>query len=261
MKIIWHILKKDFRRRRWMLLLLASVWLAKTAMLYEMQVLVYHGRWYYQTFALNGLGLIDARLSFAGYENEDTFALVARIGSFADIYVLAGIIFCVIAEDSPLNPWSFWRTRPVGYRQLIAAKALFIALVVWPVPVVLQLTANLFGAGLADFSHYWTSHLLDGMPTLILIQAAWAAAAVLVAALWRNRFIGISVMVIIFCVMLNLAMAFGWWEHPHFAWVVPAGLAGSAGIAYAMYRRSSRRFGYALLAELAVGIFILLSIP
>ena len=272
MRLIWHIVKKDFRRCRWMLLLLAAIWLVKTVLLYETLHRYDRFSWNEVSIALNGVRLIDLAISrYANYP-LDTVALLARLSSFTDIFLLLGVILCVMKEDSPIEERPFWRTRPIHFEQMFAAKALFIAMVAWPVPVALQMVANIWVFG--PFSHWyyfdWLSHLIfdalshgfRGVPDVILIQAGWAAVAIVAAALWKNWVVGLGVMALAFLLMLSTSMSLELnWDHPHFSFVVPVGLAGSAAIAFVMYRGSNRKLAFSMFASLTALIFTLLSIP
>ena len=266
--IIWHIVRKDFRRCRWALWLLAGVWLVKSVLLFTLLIQndPRPSVWDYYTDALNGTEVIGWVIAYChNFVGEfSDFSIFWWVCGYADFFLLVGIILCLMKEDSTLDEKSFWRTRPISNWQMFTAKALFIGLIVWPAPVALQILVNVLAPSFAGTDPSWLPHWRDEVPDVILIQTVWVAPAILVGSLWRNRVIGVCVFTLVFALMIAAGAALNLANDPgvgRFGWIAFTLLAGSVLIAFAMYQRPNRAFGFSLFGLLVAIIFTLLFLP
>lgn len=153
MKIVWQIFLKDLRRFARPLALLALVFAAK--------------------FFLGWHLIVGAEPTQEGFERGE------KLVDFFRVLELAGSFFLtlrLIGEDSVTATLVFWRTRPISGGRLMAAKVLWLGLMLGVMPLVISvpwwigcgLNAGQFGLAVLD---------------VIAMQAVVVAPAVLVAVL------------------------------------------------------------------------------
>ena len=153
MNQMMHILRKDFRHLRWLLVLWVVILITRVV-----------------------LAAIGAGTAGATFPAMVVFRELSGVLSFVPTLMMALIIARLIHSE-PLVGWNaFWLTRPYSSNALLSAKLLFLALVVVIAPLVADLvTMSSFHAGsraqLAAAASFAFGHL------------TWALAACVVAAL------------------------------------------------------------------------------
>jgi hypothetical protein len=142
MKLTWHIVKKDLRRQRWLIAVIAAVMAAKIGM----------GVWVLNT-ELGGLEFSE----FWAMRGQGTGLVVVVLEVLLSYLFVAALV----QEDPLVGRRMEWRTRPISGARLLGAKALTIGLVLGVVPVVMALP-------------WWVSCGFDASE---LAKAAWATFA------------------------------------------------------------------------------------
>jgi len=139
MKMIWHIMKKDFRA-------IWPLWLAWMGLIALKVFLLYF---------------------FLNHAEARAFSLLPVItgcGVLADVIVVAGLVRSMVHEDGPVGDSAAWVTRPISGGQLIVAKLLNASLICIASPLALLIpTWLVFGCDGADMVRVLVYHgLLNG---------------------------------------------------------------------------------------------------
>jgi hypothetical protein len=153
MTLLRHILAKDFRRLRWLLL----AWLV----IVVSRVVV--------TAARSDFAFEDVALQIA---LEDVTQLLMMI----DLPVLVLLVSWLVHDEPLLGADAFWLTRPIPPSTLMAAKLVFAALFLVGAPAVVQTIA----VAVALRSPGLASRLIPG---LLSSQSLWVAVLVALATL------------------------------------------------------------------------------
>ena len=200
MNTIWHIVKKDLRRFRAPIALMALILIVKAALL---GWVLTHELWL--PVALNSPDALE-RISRI-FSNIELARMAGDFLLISDFWILIFLVMGILLEDPPSGERSFWRTRPISSWQMLAAKALSLFLVSWPLQAILQITINLLVK--AQYPHEDTYSWYTDLGWLTLIQAGLISIFVWIALLWRNPIAGAGSMVIIF---ITYFLFLGWAE-------------------------------------------------
>ncbi len=263
MRTLWTIVKKDLLRFRWPLRILACNWLIKTMV----WILLYYWKFNSLTITaaqsdsifdivLNGFEFPKAIVLYFKLENFQSFpfqAVAVYVGMFMEVPLLIYIITNALKEDSAFDEQTFWITRPISRSQMLAAKSVFIGLVAFLLPIVLQTGMCCFKA--VTVSHYYNYYStnrfeFDKIFSLVITQANWVVAAMLLATLWKNQTIGSCVLaLLLFLLVFIPKMYFDRdWSPTIFLTITTFWLASGAVIFAFMYARRNRIGGYSLLS-------------
>ena len=106
MKLILHIIRKDFRHLRFIL----SAWIALVVL----------------------MGASTAHWAQLSGDSENYFHLYHVLAQFAivELLVRAAVVSRLIHSDSTVGSTAFWLSRPIPKAKLLASKAVFLALLV-----------------------------------------------------------------------------------------------------------------------------------
>jgi len=206
-KLIWHIVKKAFRRFRlalgiWWLLILIKLFL--------------HTEEYARNLAAgDSTGVQGATAAYLWGRIPEPVLVTGPVFLWlADFCLTFFLVTNVIQEDTPIGDRAFWRTRPMSGASLFVAKALFIGLAIYAMPVAMEfVSAQAMGVGQPD--------VLGALRFLVALQVGWVAVPLLFAVLWRRLLLGVlSVFLLaaipsILTALLNALapnqeLAFGW---------------------------------------------------
>ncbi len=268
MHIIWHIMKKDLRRNRWLLLAMAIVLVLKAIMVSVVITAAGEDNYYLPSAAFNGVEIASYIQYLLPLPKEEALILLQDVNWYADIYLLMIVILRILKEDSAVDEQSGWRTRPISREQMLTAKILFIGLAGFALPLILQaVVGNSITAH--DTYHYPrespVQYWYNGLLNVALIQAGWTAVAVAIATLWRSHLIGAG-MVFLTVMAMTFVMIAGMERNDpaHYEMMVMliySGMASSAAIGTVMYLKLNRALGFALYGStlVAASLVIFLS--
>ncbi|AHF89731.1 hypothetical protein OPIT5_05310 [Opitutaceae bacterium TAV5] len=173
--LVWHIVKKDLRRQRWLLLVWGGVWLLRLAL----------PLW------------LMARLEPSEPGYGATEATVLQVALLADLLLLFVIIARAVQSDGPLRKEAFWRTQPVSPGQMLTAKLLFAGIACWLAPLVVMAAALLcYGAGAEEF--------FVSLRSVALNQAACVLAASTFAVVFRGVAASLIIAALVSCLFIIL---------------------------------------------------------
>ncbi|HVZ64632.1 MAG TPA: hypothetical protein VG838_18320 [Opitutaceae bacterium] len=153
MKLIWHVVKKDLRRARWLL----PAWLAVIGLQVALGAWARTGSdWFFQV--RDGVRVVNGILIW--------------------LQLLTVMFFAaeIVQEDSLVEPNAHWLVLPLSGRRLLAAKLAGLAIIVWLLPLVL-----LWPWWLSN--HWGTRDLALGTLILIGLHTLIALPALMVASL------------------------------------------------------------------------------
>ncbi|MDR1283577.1 MAG: ABC transporter permease [Opitutaceae bacterium] len=176
--LVWHIVKKDLRQQRRLLLAWGGVWLLRLAL----------PAWLMARFEPAGAGPVAP-----GYGTTETTALLVAL--LADLLLLFVIIARAVQADGPLRKEAFWRTQPVSPGRMLSAKLLFAGIACWLAPLLVMAVSLLcYGVGVEEF---WVSlrSVAFNQAMCVLVASTFAvvfrgvAASALIAALVSFLFI------------------------------------------------------------------------
>jgi peroxiredoxin len=174
MKLIWHILKKDFGRQYliFLLCILCGTYVG---------VMTRQG----------GNSFVQGSVVF-----QDWLLLVATISFYAFLFIL---IVETVQEDSLIDSTAFWQTRPISSGRLLAAKGMFI-LGLLLVKFLVSLAMWLFLPN-PDHKAFGSWDIWLGMLSFVLLSGGLAACT-------KNLgkcFLGLAMCLIFFSVASALA--------------------------------------------------------
>lgn len=153
MKLIWHIVRKDFRHLRF-----------------------YLAGWWGLVILMRILIEIEANLS---YGMRVLLNLMEPLLPMATFLLLALIVSRLVQNDSPVGTMAFWLSRPVSGERLLVSKTLFLGST-----LILPLLAV---ESLFLLSHGVTGHdLLRSIPEILFWQLLAISVLVIPASLTRN---------------------------------------------------------------------------
>ena len=164
MKLIWHIIRKDFRHLR-----------------------LYLAGW---------LGLLIVAPGLAQLGQRIDFYWIGLLG-LLKIVLLALIVSKLVQSDSPASGTSFWLSRPISGRRLLAAKSFFVAgTLIFPALLVEVLFLLVNGATALD--------VFRSIPQTLFYSLLAVAVLMVLAALTH----GLSQMVALGLVFLVVTFLF-----------------------------------------------------
>lgn len=271
MNTIWNIFKKDLYRCRWLLLAMVGVLFIKAALMDKLftAYLFRSSSFNFTTLpkiTLNGATLSNLIMSqwreVIIFSGDNVIYFLIYFASNLDVILIALIVLRLLSEDSALNELAFWRCRPIGRGQMLAAKALGIGVAGFLLQLGLQAIVSNRIFQETDLSNrFWTSNNVvnwkpnmtilwwHGMLAVFLMQACWIAPCIVVCTLWRSRIVGIGALMLatisFFLLVLPKTQ-----QHiiPHLEDIILclylAGLGGSALIGSIMYLKSERLWGF-----------------
>ena len=146
MKLIWHIIRKDFRHLR--------------------------------LYLVGWLGLLIVLCLFVRLGWGLTLSTIAVIGVLK-IVLLALIVSKVVQEDSPVGSTSFWLSRPVSGRQILAAKSIFFAVMLVAPTLLIEVIFLLFNGVVAH-------DILRSIPEILIYTLFAVAILMMLSALTRS---------------------------------------------------------------------------
>ncbi|EIP99778.1 hypothetical protein OpiT1DRAFT_04308 [Opitutaceae bacterium TAV1] len=176
--LVWHIVKKDLRQQRRLLLVWGGVWLLRLA------------------FPLWLMARLEPSEDIEhGYGTTE--ATVLPIVLLADLLLLFVIIARAVQSDGPLRKEAFWRTQPVSPGQMLTAKLLFAGIACWLAPLVVMAAALLcYGAGAEEF--------FVSLRSVALNQAACVLAASTFAVVFRGVAASLIIAALVSCLFIIL---------------------------------------------------------
>jgi hypothetical protein len=148
-----HIIGKDLRRLRWLVLAWALVVLADTA-----------------------LETAGPALAFGGGEMQAIVDSLSQLVALIQMLLLVLLVSGIVHEDPLVGADAFWLTRPIDRRALMSAKLLSAAAVLMAVPLAGELIAM-------KILHADARDLVRAAPVFALSQAGWVLVLMAVAAL------------------------------------------------------------------------------
>lgn len=156
MSQMWHIVRKDLRRLRW-------VWLA----------------WCAVVIADTAVRIIGAPVAFSGFAARQAVAQIATTLGLLNA-LLTVVLVSAVAHDEPLvGEDAFWITRPIERGSLMAAKVFLLGCGLIVLPLLSEITVmTAFSATRAE--------IVAAMPPLLLERATWASPLLAIAVLTRN---------------------------------------------------------------------------
>jgi hypothetical protein len=192
MNLIWHIVKKDLRRFRLPIALMAGVLILKTVLLYSTPDPA-------RPVAINGL----EALSLIADLLKDKSVLLGQLLSFLcfmDFLFLVGLVPAILCEDPTLGDKTYWRTLPVAGWQMLAAKALTIFLIAWPLQAVLQIAVNLHYANLGSSASHAANlhHWYESLGSMTTYQACFVSLFIIIPLLWKSFVVGAGVLFLVY---------------------------------------------------------------
>jgi hypothetical protein len=183
---VLHILRKDFRHLRWLVLLWVGVLVLRVT-----------------------LSVIGAATAGEAFASAVVFRELSGLLAFLQTMTLALLVARVI-HDEPLVGWNaFWLTRPYSRNALLMAKLIFITIVLLLVPLIADMvTMSMFDAG--------AYHQLVAAPSFVSSHLSWALALSAVAVLTPSLATFVLAIIGVFAagaaailLMASVALAFG----------------------------------------------------
>jgi hypothetical protein len=215
MNLIWHIVKKDLRRFWLLIALLALALFSKAELLTvapnfgePVHNVGQPGTHPPAPVALNSTDAM--RLIYEINLGSHLRTNLLWVVCCSDFILLVVLVLGVLLEDPTQGDRTFWRTRPIAGWHILAAKAVFIFLVSWPLQAAMQVMIN-FAEG-APIAHWYSA-----IGSLTGIQAWWISVLVLAALLWRNPIVGLGSLFGCYCLLEVLAFIldeFGYNPYP-----------------------------------------------
>lgn len=131
MSLILHLVRKDFRRVRWILAIWYPILIASVVLDARIELF------------LDGRG--PAQEVGTPSSAELDFAVVVLIGLlvvFFDLLMRAAIVSKLVHDDATVGSTAFWLSRPITGGTLLASKALLLALAMIPADIAVQMAAT-----------------------------------------------------------------------------------------------------------------------
>ncbi|HVU36856.1 MAG TPA: hypothetical protein VHC95_00835 [Opitutales bacterium] len=242
--IIWHILKKDFRRLRFYIALLALFIGCDSAVQLLANTLnspegrTSGSRW------LATLGMCPWLEAHVRPHLEG----MAVMSYGVSVVLMYFLIVAAVMEDAPLSDKAFWRTRPVTGGQMFAAKFSFVLLVSVPLQAFsIALTAALL------YPEWETSYFLHSLVLASGMMLIVSMTMLATTTLWRNPVIGAGALLLPYLLHLFL---FNPWSIMADTFFVYAWPVLAMGIAASVYISHRQRTGFAMLT-IGVAVYYL----
>jgi hypothetical protein len=153
MTIVRHILAKDLRRLRWLLL-----------------------AWLVVVFSRVAVTAARSDLAFDDFSRQLALDNVSGLLLFIDVPLLVLLVSALVHDEPLVGADAFWLTRPIPPRMLMTSKLAFAALFLVGAPAVVQAMA------VASVTRLH-GHSIRLMPGLLFSQSLWVAAFVALASL------------------------------------------------------------------------------
>lgn len=131
MSLTLHMVRKDFRRVRWILAIWYPILIASVVLDARIELF------------LDGRG--PAQEVGTPSSAELDFAVVVLIGLlvvFFDLLMRAAIVSKLVHDDATVGSTAFWLSRPITGGTLLASKALLLALAMIPADIAVQMAAT-----------------------------------------------------------------------------------------------------------------------
>ena len=131
MSLTLHLVRKDFRRVRWILAIWYPILIASVVLDARIELF------------LDGRG--PAQEVGTPSSAELDFAVVVLIGLlvvFFDLLMRAAIVSKLVHDDATVGSTAFWLSRPITGGTLLASKALLLALAMIPADIAVQMAAT-----------------------------------------------------------------------------------------------------------------------
>lgn len=131
MSLTLHLVRKDFRRVRWILAIWCPILIASVVLDARIELF------------LDGRG--PAQEVGTPSNAELDFAVVVLIGLlvvFFDLLMRAAIVSKLVHDDATVGSTAFWLSRPITGGTLLASKALLLALAMIPADIAVQMAAT-----------------------------------------------------------------------------------------------------------------------
>ena len=173
MSLTLHLVRKDFRRVRWILAIWYPILIASVVLDARIELFI------------EGRGPVQEVVtpSTAEYDVAVELVLAGLLVVFLDLLMRAAIVSKLVHEDATVGSTAFWLSRPITGGTLLASKAILLSVSMIPAEIAAQLAVSSHLSGSPS-----TSPEVFLMP--VISTAVFMMLAVLTPSLTRMAVLG-----------------------------------------------------------------------